>query len=413
MVTGTSGHPLSGICVSAADTAGALPASNVGVIIGIGESGAGGGPELPAFTGSHGTYRLSGLPAGRYHVSFRPCLGSQQYAEQWYRDKASPQAAIDVTVRTGKTTAGIDSHLVIGGTMSGRVLGSTSKPLRNICVEAASGTDDPFAVAVTGEAGTYAISGLSSGRYTVDFEPCHGQNLIAVTTHARVTAPRATKGVSAVMHPGGSIAGTVTADETSGSPPVSDACAEVYRKNAAEPVAVSFADVDGNYPATGLATGTYQVYFGDPLCFVGPAGLVPQWFDGQASQAAAQSVTVTAAGSTVTSINAVLEPDGQITGTVSAGSPSAPLSGVCVTAFPVPGNGSSAVVAVSRATGDYTLADLLPGQYKVRFSAGCGATGYAAQWWNDVSSEAVATVVTAVAGQTVSPPVSATLSKTS
>ena len=117
---------------------------------------------------------------------------------------------------------------------------------------------------------------------------------------------------------------------------------------------------------------------------------------------------------TTGSIDAALQPDGQITGTVSAGSPATPLSGACVTAFPAlsgaqSANGSLPVVAVSGPSG-YTLADLLPGQYKVRFSAGCGAAGYATQWYPDVPSRSKATVVTVGANQTASG-VSATLSK--
>ena len=68
------------------------------------------------------------------------------------------------------------------------------------------------------------------------------------------------------------------------------------------------------------------------------------------------------------------------------------------------------MVAVTGPSG-YTLGDLLPGQYKVRFSAGCGAAGYATQWYQDVASRKAAKTITVVANQTASG-VSATLSKT-
>jgi hypothetical protein len=400
VVTGQGGHPLAGVCVQAVDTAGAQAA---------GTSGAGllavvGGPGLPPITGSHGTYRISGLAAGRYQVSFEPCAGSMRYAEQWYRGKDAARAATLVTVRTGKTTSGINGRLVTGGTISGRVVNATGKPLRNVCIIALGESQGPFGGAVTGKSGSYTIRALASGRYTVEFAPCGNQNLITVVAHVRVTAPHATTGVNATMRPGGSITGTVT---TSSGQPVSQSCVEVYTKNSAEPIGFGFTGLDGSYRATGLAANTsYQVYFGDPLCLFGGADLVPQWYNDQSTRATATPVPVTV-GSTTSSIDAVLQSGGQITGTVSGSA--GPLSGVCVTAVPQAA-GSQPVVAVTGASGGYTLADLLPGNYKVRFASGCGATGYATQWYNGATSKTGATPVSVGAGQTQSGK-NATLSK--
>jgi len=61
-------------------------------------------------------------------------------------------------------------------------------------------------------------------------------------------------------------------------------------------------------------------------------------------------------------------------------------------------------------SGSYTLLQLPPGRYKVKFSSGCGATGYVTQWWQDAPTRRAATVVTVSAGQTVSG-ISATLAK--
>jgi hypothetical protein len=77
------------------------------------------------------------------------------------------------------------------------------------------------------------------------------------------------------------------------------------------------------------------------------------------------------------------------------------ISGACAIAVPIPAAGLPPVVAVSR-PGGYALADLLPGRYKVEFSSGCGAVGYASQWWKGASSKAAAKVITVVAGQDVS-----------
>ena len=395
VVTGQGGHPLENVCVAAVNTKGTPPALSGGVPPGF-VNPFGSGSE--AVTAKDGHYLIKGLAAGRYRVSFSQCFGQGRYAEQWFRGKASAQAANAVTVRTGKVTPGVDGRLTLAGSISGRVLNGSGKPQRNICIVAAAGSAGPGGEAVTGRAGTYTIAGLGSGRYTVEFSPCGNQNLITVVAHVRVTARHTTAGVNAAMRPGGSIAGTVTA----GSATVSGACVEVYSGSSAEPVAFGSTGTDGSYVATGLPAGSYTVYFNDPHCLDSAPGLAPQWYNGQATQATAKSVSVTV-GNTTPSIDAALQPDGEITGTVSASGSATPLSGACVTAFPQSANGSLPVVAVTSATG-YTLADMLPGQYRVQFSAGCGATGYATQSYPKI--------ITVVANQTVSG-ISATLNKSS
>ena len=404
VVTGRGGHPVENVCVAAVNTKGTPPAlSGLGAVAYLNPFGSGPG----ASTSKNGHYLIRGLAAGRYRVSFSQCFGSSRYAEQWFRGKASAQAANAVTVRAGKSTSGIDGRLTLGGSISGRVLNGSGKGLRNICIVAAAGSAGPVTDAVTDRAGNYKIPALGSGQYTVEFSPCGNQNLITVAAHVRVTAPHATAGVNVTMQPGGSITGTVTA----GSAAVSGTCVTVYSASSAEPVAFGTTEVGGNYVAAGLPAGSYTVYFNDPQCLTPAPGLAPQWYDGQATQATAQSVSVTV-GNTTPSIDAALQGDGEITGTVSAaGSPATPLSGACVTAFPLSANGSLPVVAVTSATG-YTLADILPGQYKVRFSSGCGVTGYATQWYQGAASEAAANVITVVANQTASG-ISATLNKSS
>src|SRR5262249_19189293 len=88
-VTGQAGRPLAGFCVLAVNTKGALPALRGMFIVGGLVGGFGGSDQLTV-TGADGTYRLSGLAAGRYKVLFvGSCLSPTRYAEQWYRGKSS------------------------------------------------------------------------------------------------------------------------------------------------------------------------------------------------------------------------------------------------------------------------------------------------------------------------------------
>ena len=398
IVTGKAGHPLAGICVTATSTRQA--AASFGGSTGIGL----------LYTNSHGAYKIPGLAPGGYDVSFTPCVGAQQYAEQWYRGATSMSSATAVTVRASKTTVGIDGHLVIGGTISGRVVSASGTPLRNICIFAYDSRNGSFGYGATGKAGTYRLIGLSTGGYTVEFFPCGSQNYVSVLRHARVIASHARTGINATMHRGGSIAGVVTQGSSTG-PPAPDVCVEADSSNPDNLGGFAGTGARGSYLINGLAAGTYQVYF-DTSCLdtVGP-GLAPQWYDDKATQATANAVTVTV-GQTQTGIDAALQPGGssEITGTVSAsGPPATPLRGACVTAVPLPAGSALPVVAVTK-SGGYALADLPPGRYKVRFSSGCGAVGYATQWWKQKTSQKTATVVTIGSGQDRSG-VSATLKK--
>ena len=97
-------------------------------------------------------------------------------------------------------------------------------------------------------------------------------------------------------------------------------------------------------------------------------------------------------------IDANLALDGSVTGSVT-GPGGTPLTGVCVSAVGL-SRGAVPVIAVT-AGGGYTLGGLSPGRYRVEFSSGCGAVGYATQWWKNAGSAAAATVITVAADATV------------
>jgi Carboxypeptidase regulatory-like domain len=397
-VTSTGGHPLAGICVAAFNAANKTSLFSV-----IG----GGGPGSVQ-TDGRGGYTISGLAAGRYHVGFVPCIPNSPYQQQWYHSRASEVSATAVRVKAGATTSRINGRLAIGGTISGRVDTPVGRPLRNICVEALDLAKGYAGIAFTGKTGKYTVTGLNSDVYTVEFVPCSTtENRVSVLATARVRAPKATTGVNAVLAPGGSLSGTLTAAPSGAA--VQGECVEAISTSPTNPGGIGYSGLGGKYTVIGLAKGTYQVFVADPECLDGPADLAPQWYDNQPAEASANPVSVSV-GATTPNINAALQLDGDITGTVSGPSATA-LSGICVTAVPVSGyaltDGVLPVVAVTSA-GGYTLEDLLPGQYKVEFSSGCGATGYATQWWQDASSEATATSVTVNAGEDV-PGISATL----
>jgi Carboxypeptidase regulatory-like domain len=127
-----------------------------------------------ATTGAGGTYDIAGLPTGSYKVMFSPTFGSAlNYVTQYYEGKSSSATAKPVSVTQGATTSGIGAEMRVGGIIEGTVTDSTThQPLANVVVSASapSGSELAGGFAETNGSGEYAIRGLASGSYDLDFE---------------------------------------------------------------------------------------------------------------------------------------------------------------------------------------------------------------------------------------------------
>ena len=123
-VTGPSGRPLAGICMSI-----------------VGKTFAAG-----TETNKHGTYRFQvgggGIPGHKYPVEFDSnCdtanpfvpIAPGRWAPEWYKDKFSPAKATKVWLRNNKTTRGINAVMQRGGEVSGNLFGSDHRRLKNAC----------------------------------------------------------------------------------------------------------------------------------------------------------------------------------------------------------------------------------------------------------------------------------------
>ncbi len=380
-VTDRAGRPAPIACIFAANTR---------------TGSAGGAGVLSLNLGGGGGYEIDGLAPGRYVVTASDCDLGGTLAPGRYKSV--------VTVRAGHNAADINIVLPPGGTIAGIILiRGTAKPAVGVCVTANNGNPlTGSATTVTGTSGRYSLTGLDAGSYrvTIATSDCEGasENLAPASLPDRVhvTAGRVTRHVNWFLGTGGAISGLVTGPGGQLEPGV---CVEAYESAGGQsPLPSTTTGTDGSYQLSGLAAGRYKVLFGDPSCSIGPAGLAEQWYDGAISQAAATTVVVKA-GHVQENVNAALGPEGTITGSV-AGRANAPLTGVCVSAVPITSN-LSPVYTTSRA-GTYTLTGLPPGRYRVEFLSGCGATGWAAQWWKGAGSSKTATVLSIVPGSVIS-----------
>ncbi len=339
-----------------------------------------------------GSYEFTNLQPGTYVVTFDPgCYSASVYASQWYKDRPSLAGAARVRIRAGHTLTGISSGLVKGGSIAGRVT-TGGKPVNGVCVFAQSTSNFiDFGQAATNKAGKYDLTGLNSGRYEMEFYPCdEGSATLAETLLPRlvtVRAPHVTTGVNAAMPIGGDISGTVLGGSPATAQP--DVCVEAQETTGLGAGAAT-TGTNGEFTITNLPAGPYQVDIGG--CGV-VGNLAPQWYQDAPTSARATVVSVSS-GKVAALASVTLSTNGAIAGTVT-GPGRAPLAGICVTAssplLPQP------VVAVSRASGGYSLIGLAPGSYRIEFTSGCGASGYRTQWWDARKSAATAGSVTVTA----------------
>ena len=338
-------------------------------------------------TAADGSYELTGLPTGSYRVrfggpSFGPGSGSPKYAAVYYHDAYDFEAASKVAVTAGGATAGIDQAMREGARVTGTVVDRVSEdPLGQITVC----TSDPVAgfsgCDQTDETGSYAITGLPAGSYRVRFShdsawpPSVNAGYAALYYDDSPTAAGATLldldfgelagGVDAEMRLGGSVEGTITRASDHSLLSGVQACATPDSGGEEGPEACAFSEEDGSYAIEGLASGDYVISFNPTEA----SELPHQYYDGALKRSDATPVSVTL-GAATEGVDVALGAGGKITGRITAAADGVPLEGVSVCAYETAGGEEEpSVCESSNGHGEYTLANLVPGAYKLKFSA--------------------------------------------
>jgi hypothetical protein len=317
-----------------------------------------------------GEYTIVGLASGSYTVSFSASEGGLDYLTQYYDEQPSPSAAKPVPVIAPGLTPNVDAVLQAGGQISGRVTASSGgAPLANI--EACAFQREAGNCAITNAAGEYTIVALPSGTYSVTFFPLPnipggeggGNYLPQTRAGVAVGAGTTTSGVDAELLAGGQIEGRVT--DASAKPLAFIMVCPIEPPGELLFAACQFTNSAGEYTVSGLPSGSYDVQFipGLESYFGVPAGnYLTQYYNGRASIAQAEQVSVTAPGKR-TGIDAVLQPGGQISGTVTDVSTLLPLAHIeaCVTG----GGGFPFNCTTTGTAGEYTISSLSSGEYNV------------------------------------------------
>ncbi len=384
-VKGVGGGVLAGICVLAnpvdEDDAGSI-----------------------ATTASNGTYSLEPLYSGAYSVEFYTGCGSasDDWLTQYWKGAKTEDTSTMVSVTEGKTTPGVSATMQLAGTITGTVTSSTKVPVAGICVQAnlanGNSSEEGFS-AVTSAAGTFALTGLPTGTYWVQYSPgCgfsgnwllqwrSGASTLGAAASVPVSNGKTTGGVDATLEPGGQISGKVTGPGGTG---LGDICVEADNSSGDYEGSVETGP-SGGYTISGLRTGGYDVVFRG--C---GANYAPVWWGGSAVQSAAKPVAVTA-GKTVAGVNQAMVTGGQITGTIKV--PSVAGFGTCVAAFSV-ATGEEVQETFTGISGAFTIVGLASGSYVLGVE-GCGATAVG-QYYDGADSAKTAKQVSVTAGKTTS-----------
>jgi hypothetical protein len=365
--------------------------------------------------GSNGTYTVSNLAPGAYHVK----AASSGFLPKWYGNVlvASGGRGAPATVTSGSTTSGIDIQVDPEGTISGTLNIDLNTLFGALFVKAlnADGT-------VAGQAGfsqfgpvpsTYTIHGLASGTYYVvagsaqgrfaqgptfggqyalevyknvdcDAEPCR----LTSATPVVVTAGADTSGIDLTLDVGAVIQGRVVVEgnqlvQASGRIQPLTASPSVFTRDGrrAGNLDQSFEANGGNpndvYKIMALHPGTYFVEVETP-----PLGFAPQIYKGLncVSCLPGEGTPVTIAGSeTKTGIDFRLMPAGSISGTVTDEATGAPLSGIVLSLYA--DSGRLLTTVFSDTTGVYLFERINAGRY---FVATSNQIGYADEVYDNV-----------------------------
>jgi hypothetical protein len=352
-----------------------------------------------------GDYTISGLASGSYKVDFFAEQEGLNYLTQYFSGKTAYKEANLVSVTVPGATGGVNAAMAAGGQISGRVTSAATHAAIadvEVCADETGGGPYGGCAPVNGN-GEYTISGLNSGSYDVEFYPFLeegnylpqyyiGKASVTEASSVAVTAGSTSSNINAELQPGGEVSGRVT--DTSSHPLEKiEVCARETTDDLYAGCAVT--NSNGEYTVASLPSSSYTVEF-SPIAE--GANYALQFWHDKASFAEAESVVVSAPDTTP-NIDAEMHPGGQISGTVTDASSHARLAKIEVCADEGT-NEYSARCASTNGNGEYTIAGLPAGSYKVEFFGGYEGGDYLTQYWSDKASFAEAEAVAVTLGKT-------------
>jgi Fibronectin type III domain/Carboxypeptidase regulatory-like domain len=350
-----------------------------------------GSPGPAGCADASGTFTISGITPGDWHVSF----SAPNYVTEWLGGSTDQATSTIITLHAGQQLSGVDGHVRLSafGVLAGTVTTSASgAPIGNVCIRLFRQSTFAFGGSgCTDSTGQYTISGIAPATdYLVEFRldgyrtvwypnaDSSGNGALSVV----VTAGTATTGIDAVLTRAASISGRVI-DETGA--PADGACVTASdATNGATVLHALCTGTDGVYRLDGLAAGAYI------LQSIGP-NLTPVWYPNARLLTAATPITVVA-GQSITNADITSPRTGTIRGRVIDVNLRTPIPGVHVRAFSDTW-GEVNHAASTQTDGSFELDGVPPGDWRLLFDARFLPT-YLDEWYDDVLIQAEARPIT-------------------
>jgi hypothetical protein len=330
-------------------------------------------------TASDGTYQFRGAMPGTYTVQFS---NAGAYQSAWLGGASAQAQAATFTVPS-KDPIVADIQLVRGGSVSGTISGEDGG-LGNVPLQlSSSGGGYYYPTIYTNYDGTYRFQRLADGTYSLWISGTGGYISTTTSTFMIQGANSVVRDVR--LTKGGTVSGTVTGGGA-GLASVPVYLHQWWAGGGTSYVSNVQTNPDGTYSLTGLADGTYTLYF------YGTGNYVSDWLGGVADSADAQTFTISG-GNTVVE-NEAMTLGGTVAGNVTGGGLG--LANSYVTLYDA--DGGLVRDTYTSTTGTYTITGVRAGTYTLHFG---GAGDYVGKWLGDGSSSATATTFTVTAGGTV------------
>jgi hypothetical protein len=361
-----------------------------------------GGPVLTGLVevGSNDDY---GVSSGPSRVQFQPVRNTTYYiAVDGYFDSG--------TAATGSIRLRL-SNALPEGSIDGAVTSNGTSGVDGICAVVVDDDGEPISLTgYTDASGYYILQGVPTGTdrhvkywncgsttYAGEFNG--DSQTVAGAADIVVQTGVTTHGVNAVLAEGGTLSGTVSADDPESVESLAGVCVTATMVGAPDDgfSRQATTDASGGYTIAGLDGGEYRIRFGGDC---GPNGAYSaEYFDDATDAGDADLVTVTE-GNTVVSVDAGLgAAPGAISGTARQWEAGPGIANICVRAV---GPSYTSPSVDTDANGDYTIPNVPAGtDHIVRFSD-CHASSnpYTTQWFNRALDVGDADAVAVTAGHT-------------
>ena len=350
--------------------------------------------------GLDGSYKVKGLAAGTYKVSFAG--GDSGALSEWYDNAPTADKAAPITLAAGQDRAGVDATLALGGSISGKVnILPGFNPMDGYYsaeIYRAEDSTQWVGYASVGTDGRFKLRGLAAGSYKVLFSSYNtgaldrwygGADTFAGAATITVAAGQAVAVADTTLIKGATISGKITAPAALD---LRQGRVVAYPNGTVDAGRFSSSvGPDGNYKLTALPAGSYKLKFEG-----GTSGATDLWYGGTSLETATPVIVTTSQDRTGTNMTA-------ITGASLSGK----VSGLSSYGYPVDivdAAGKTVKNGYTDAAGTFSVVGLAAGSYKVAFNRSSGYAQEEAQFYNnkpESAGPAQAQAITVTPGQSV------------